>query len=58
MDLPQPIILHQLPQPVTFQKLHETMKKLEAEHPNELVYVRSSRDKASIEFFLEGKELQ
>lgn len=56
MNLPQPIILHRLNQPVTFKELHENMKKMEAKHPDELVYVRSTQDKAYIEFFLKGKE--
>lgn len=56
MDLPQPIILLRLPQPLTFKELHLHMKALQAKHTKELVYVRSTQDNVYVEFYLEGKE--
>lgn len=56
MDLPQPIIIRRLEKPLAFGDIAKTMKELEAEHPDELVYVRESSDGQFIEYSIEGKE--
>jgi hypothetical protein len=56
MDLPQPTILRRLARPLPFGDIAKNMKELEAEHPNQLVYVRESSDGQFVEYSIEGKE--
>jgi hypothetical protein len=56
MDLPQPYEIARVRQPLKISTITALTKALELQHPDEVIYIRASRDEAWIVFYLEGKE--